>query len=139
MTMTAVEYVDDTYPSESEARRLIAKNLKIVTGTLTWSASSVGGGSGDSFDYTTYGSRFLWMGFTPRMMKAATAGGAENLVITPMYDPVLKKIYFYQGGGNAAAFETVTASSHPTATETLVVQFILLVFEGGATAGTGVG
>lgn len=138
MSVTVVEYVDDTYAIESSARRLIAKNLKIVTGTMTWSASSVGGSAGDSFDYTTYGSRFLWLGMTPKLMKTPTAT-AQNLGLMPVYDPTNKKIFFLQGSGNAAALEVVAQDTHPTASETLVVQFCLLVYEGGATAGTGLG
>jgi len=138
MTLTVAEYVDDTYAIESMARRLIAKDLKIVTGTLTWSASSNPGSAGAAFDYSTYGTRFLWMGFNPRPLKTPTAA-AQTVIPYLIYDPVAKKIYLAECAGDGEWLQLAAKNEHPTATETLVVGFVLLVYEGGASAGAGVG
>lgn len=128
MTITVTEYVDDAYTRESAVRRLIAKNLKMITGTIVYAASGSGGSAGDSFDYTDYGDRFLYMGLTPRTY--GTLSSSAEAVYFPVYDPSAKKIYLFKGGGNARPFELVTQNA-PLGE--LTIQFVLFVMDGPST------
>lgn len=132
---TITEYVDNTYMGESMARRLIAKDLKIVTGTIVVAASSYVS-TGEAFDYTNYGSRFLWMGLTP-LADAAPSGsaGGDEIGYVAHYDPTNKKVYIMVCAGDGKKLEGI----NPLSNHAITIQFCLLVFEGGATAGTGIG
>lgn len=83
---------------ESLARRVIAKNLKIVTGCITWAASGFGGSAGDVFQYKMFGDRFLWMGFTPRLGKTAASHAEAGYI--PIYDPTVGGGTIYMVGSN---------------------------------------
>ncbi len=135
MSIAVTEYVDNTHLGESMARRLIAKDLKIVSGTIVIAASSYDV-SGEDFDYATYGSRFLWMGLSPRPQEVAgPAASGDNIAYGAVYDPVGKKVHLTVGGGNAALAEIPNGADN----EAVTINFTLFVFEGGASAGTGIG
>lgn len=128
MTITVTEYVDDVNIRESAARRLIARNLKIVTGTIVWAASACGGSAGDSFDYSDYGDNYLWMGFSPRPGGGTVASNSESGYV-PEYDPVNKLIYLFRSGGDGKPLELCGNTDEPGPNSGLTVQFILLVVD----------
>lgn len=135
MSITVTEYVDNTYMGESMARRLIAKDLKIVSGTIVVAASSYDV-SGEDFDYADYGSRFLWMGLSVRPQEVAgAAASGDNIAYGAVYDPVGKKVHLTVCGGDSALAEIPNGADNQAVT----IEFVLFVFEGGATAGTGIG
>lgn len=126
---------------ETYARRLIAKNLKIVTGTLVWSASTVPGSAGQTLDYRLWGDRFLWIGLTQRPLKTPTASGAELMLAGLCYDPVARKIYVASNVNGAATdtLKAITKNNEPGANKKACIGFCLLVADSGATsAGVGI-
>lgn len=135
MSISISEYVDDTYAIESIARRLIAKDLKIVSGTITIAASSYDV-SGEDFDYTAFGSRYLWMGLSVRPQEVAgAAASGDNIAYGANYDPVNMKVHLTVGGGNGALSEIPDGADN----QEVIINFVLFVYEGGALAGTGIG
>lgn len=132
---TITEYVDNTYMNESTVRRLVAKDLKIVSGTIVIAASSYTS-TGESFDYTNYGSRFLWCGLTPRADAAPSgSAGGDEIGYVATYDPVNKKVYVMVCAGDGKKLEGI----NPLSNHEITLQYTLFVFEGGASAGTGIG
>lgn len=132
MSIVTRLYVDASYANESMARRLIAKDLKIVTGTIVIAASSYDV-SGEDFDYALYGNSYLWMGLSilPQEVAGAAASGDE-IAYGVLYDPVNKKVHLTVGGGDTKLSEIPDGGDNQEVT----IQFVLFIFEGGALSGT---
>lgn len=122
---------------ETYARRLISRNLKIISGTMTWAASSLPGCAGESFDYEKYGDRFLWMGFSPRV----TVVNANSQCYMPLYDPSTRKIHIIGSPGSTTGLGTplamIDADRYPAAAATFTTGFCLLMTESAAGSGIG--
>ena len=78
------------------------------------------------------------MGFNPYPLFTTAASGSEATLI-PFYDPANSKIYVTVCGAAGEGPKLITKNMHPTASEQYIVGFCLLVFEGGASAGVGLG
>lgn len=134
-TGVSAQQVQTQRIQETLARRLIARNLKIITGTMTWAASGLPGSAGEVFDYQQYGDRFLWMGFTPRVAPTA----ANMTCFLPMYNPSTRRIYMAGSPGSTVGTgrALVVLDKNVFASYAYTTGFCLLVTE--SMAGSGIG
>ena len=139
-TGTSAQKVQTQQIQETLTRRLISRNLKIITGTIAFAASGMAGSAGHRFDYELYGDRFLWLGMTPRPAGDVTLADRAAVGFLPLYNPTTRKI-FLTGGGSSTAREgspmpLLIKEKYPDDSLS-TIQFCLMVTE--SLAGSGVG